>query len=98
MIRPRHLYLHVPFCRTRCPYCDYPITVAGPPDLGGWIQALKSELDLRRAKDGIDLSGVTTLQIGGGTPSTLGAGAMREVRALLGEERVNALIEWTVEV
>ena len=97
MIRPSHLYLHAPFCKTRCPYCDYAVTVDGPPDLDGWIQALRTELDLRRAKDGVDLSGVTTLQIGGGTPSTLGAGAMREVRGLLGEEGASALSEWTVE-
>jgi oxygen-independent coproporphyrinogen-3 oxidase len=95
---PRHLYLHAPFCRTKCPYCDYPVAVDGPPDLGGWIQALRTELELRGERDGVDLGGVTTLHVGGGTPSTLGAGAMREVRALLGERRVAHLSEWSVEV
>ena len=103
MNRPLHLYLHVPFCRTRCPYCDVAVTVGEPHDLDGWIQALGRELDLRRGADGVDLGSVTTLQVGGGTPSTLGPGAMRAVRALLAERSGGALdadelSEWTVEV
>jgi putative oxygen-independent coproporphyrinogen III oxidase len=71
--RPFGLYLHVPFCITRCGYCDF--NTYTPAELGGvnpdaWLEALGRELELAAARlDGPTLS---TVFVGGGTPSLLG--------------------------
>ena len=63
------LYVHVPFCLTRCGYCDFN-AYAGLDHLAGrYVRALEAEADLHAA----DWSGVTfaSIFVGGGTPTTL---------------------------
>jgi len=63
------LYLHIPFCVHRCPYCDFN-TYAGLDELvGGTVQALCAEI----AQWGQRLRGrtITSVFIGGGTPTVL---------------------------
>ena len=62
------LYLHIPFCRTRCIYCDFYSTV-GEEVQARYVDALLAEWQLRRG----ELRGepVETLYVGGGTPSQL---------------------------
>ncbi|HET8586933.1 MAG TPA: radical SAM family heme chaperone HemW [Candidatus Limnocylindria bacterium] len=63
-----HLYVHVPFCRLVCAYCDF-VTVGGrPKDMPGYVDALLAELALRPAEGRL-----TTIYFGGGTPSLLPA-------------------------
>lgn len=62
------IYLHIPFCKTRCIYCDFYSTTRS--DLKGrYVQALCQELSMRRKY----LKGekVETVYFGGGTPSQL---------------------------
>ena len=71
--RPFGLYLHVPFCITRCGYCDF--NTYTPAELGGvnpdaWLNALGTELELAAAR--LDGPTVSTVFVGGGTPSLLG--------------------------
>jgi putative oxygen-independent coproporphyrinogen III oxidase len=71
---PFGVYLHVPFCITRCGYCDF--NTYTPAELGGvnpdaWLQALGTELGLAAAR--LDAPVVNTVFVGGGTPSLLGA-------------------------
>jgi oxygen-independent coproporphyrinogen-3 oxidase len=68
------LYVHVPFCLTRCGYCDF--NTYTPAELGGvnpdeWLQVLASELGLAAARLGGPM--LDTVFVGGGTPSLLGA-------------------------
>src|SRR5271157_735280 len=70
---PFGLYLHVPFCITRCGYCDF--NTYTPAELGGvnpdaWLLALRAELELAAAR--VDAPVVNTVFVGGGTPSLLG--------------------------
>jgi putative oxygen-independent coproporphyrinogen III oxidase len=60
------LYVHVPFCRTKCPYCDfYSVTcLSSIPD---WLEAIKSETLLYRDR----FSRFDSLFLGGGTPGLL---------------------------
>jgi putative oxygen-independent coproporphyrinogen III oxidase len=67
------LYVHVPFCLTRCGYCDF--NTYTPAELGGvnpdaWLLVLRSELELAAARLGTPT--VQTVFVGGGTPSLLG--------------------------
>ena len=91
-----HLYLHVPFCRRHCPYCDYAMTTERPPAEGSWCDALAEELRLRGGV-GMLSRPLATVLVGGGTPSTLGPGLAGAVRSLVGRELVDGVEEWTIE-
>ena len=76
---PFGIYIHVPFCATRCGYCDFNTYTAG--ELGGanpegWLNALRTELAMAGAQ--VDLP-VDTVFVGGGTPSLLGGSGLRAV-------------------
>jgi oxygen-independent coproporphyrinogen-3 oxidase len=90
---PRSAYVHVPFCRHRCGYCDFTL-VAGRDDLvDRYLTALARELDRLPVQLELD-----TLYLGGGTPSHLGAGGLRRLFALLyGWLRPAGSAEITVE-
>ena len=65
---PRAAYIHVPFCRHHCGYCNFTV-VAGRDDLvAQYLTALDRELSALGAPRSID-----TLFIGGGTPTHLPA-------------------------
>ena len=64
------VYIHWPFCRSKCPYCDFNSHVAaGAIDLGAWATAYVRELKYYAAR----LPGrrVTSIFFGGGTPSLM---------------------------
>src|ERR1700738_5669267 len=70
---PFGIYIHVPFCATRCGYCDF--NTYTPAELGGantdgWLEAVRGELGLAAARLGS--RAVDTVFVGGGTPSLLG--------------------------
>jgi oxygen-independent coproporphyrinogen III oxidase len=78
---PCGVYVHVPFCRRRCPYCDFAFEVR-PAD-ARFAPAVVEEFRARRAELP---AAPSTLSFGGGTPSSLGvddlAVVVAEVRAL----------------
>ncbi|NNG96171.1 radical SAM family heme chaperone HemW [Gordonia araii] len=77
------LYLHVPFCATRCGYCDFNTYTAG--ELGSssspqsWLEAVRRELD--GAALMLGPRPVSTVFVGGGTPSLLGADGLGDLLA-----------------
>src|SRR3979409_1443348 len=75
------IYVHVPFCATRCGYCDF--NTYTPAELGGanpdgWLAGLRQELALAAAHLGAAPE-VDTVFVGGGTPSLLGASRLGAV-------------------
>jgi len=74
-----HLYVHVPFCRLVCAYCDF-VTVGGrAAEIARYPDLLLAELALRESTREL-----ATIYFGGGTPSLLPAdGVARVVRAAL---------------
>jgi oxygen-independent coproporphyrinogen III oxidase len=90
---PRHAYVHVPFCRHRCGYCDFTL-VAGRDDLvERYFAAVPRELE--RVAEPLELD---TLYLGGGTPSHLGPTGLRRLFAILHERlRPGAGAEITIE-
>jgi len=87
------IYLHIPYCRTICPYCDFVKTRSrtGVPE--PFVDALCREID---AYDGPGASG--SVFLGGGTPSMLSSAQLgRVLAALRGRFRFNDDAEWTVE-
>ncbi|KGN39068.1 radical SAM family heme chaperone HemW [Knoellia subterranea] len=75
--RPFGVYLHVPFCRVRCGYCDfntYTLTELGPgASTASFVDTALAELDLARDVLGDAAPPVDTIFIGGGTPTMLAA-------------------------
>ncbi|TVP94223.1 MAG: radical SAM family heme chaperone HemW [Acholeplasmatales bacterium] len=61
----RGLYVHIPFCRTICTYCDFVKEVGTLQKRGRYLEALMKEIVMVEAS----LSDVQTLYFGGGTPS-----------------------------
>ncbi|MEO5986019.1 MAG: radical SAM family heme chaperone HemW [Candidatus Limnocylindria bacterium] len=71
---PHHLYVHVPFCRLVCAYCDF-VTVGGRADeIPRYVEALVHELAIRPAPGSL-----RTIYFGGGTPSLLDGPQVRAV-------------------
>ncbi len=96
---PLSLYIHLPWCRQKCPYCDfnsYAVNADRPPE-EHYIEALIADLDA--ALPGIRGRPVVSMFIGGGTPSLFSADAvghlMAAVRARL---RLSPDVEITLEV
>ena len=72
------LYIHVPFCRSKCAYCDfYSVTDVGRID--GYLEALSLEMELYRGFAPV----FDTVYMGGGTPSCLPADRLADVLARL---------------
>jgi oxygen-independent coproporphyrinogen-3 oxidase len=66
----RSLYLHIPFCESRCPYCDFAIQVGGQHLQQPYVEALIAELEwLAPARTG--RAELETVYLGGGTPGLL---------------------------
>ena len=63
------LYIHWPFCRSKCPYCDFNSHVAEGVDQARWRRALLAELDWWA--DRVDRRNLTSIFFGGGTPSLM---------------------------
>ncbi len=93
------LYIHIPFCVRKCLYCDFLSSVAGEEVRERYIQALLREL---RAWKGI-LRGyhLTTIFVGGGTPTCLSPGQMgdffRELLRIISSLDREGEVEFTVE-
>ncbi|HYF26681.1 MAG TPA: radical SAM family heme chaperone HemW [Baekduia sp.] len=79
--RPFSVYVHVPFCATRCGYCDFVTYTADELPAGGareaWADVLLGELDVARAQLGA--RPVSTVFFGGGTPTLLPPGDLARV-------------------
>lgn len=95
---PLGLYVHVPFCVARCPYCDFAVVAGGatrgPANrIGAFLEALLVELELRA--DALDAAfgppgsprrpPLQTCYVGGGTPSLLGPAAIERILARVGD-------------
>lgn len=87
-----HLYIHVPFCARRCSYCDFSIAVRAATPVDEYVDALRKEL---AGNHQLTNSALTTVYLGGGTPSRLGGigianvlAAIRDHTAIVGDAEV----------
>ena len=96
----RSLYLHFPFCESKCHYCDFyslgrEKTREGDPDL--FEQALIQEIKLRGDRGEI-ASELDTMFLGGGTPSMTPPESMRRIfETLFQYTKLTPTTEWTME-
>ena len=88
---PLAVYIHWPFCRSKCPYCDFNSHVRERIDAERWTWALLADLD-RQAEQAPDRE-VASIFFGGGTPSLM---PPETAAALI--ERVKALWPVTLDL
>lgn len=92
---PFALYLHIPFCYHKCPYCDfntYAVTTLPERD---YIHSMLAEIDYRASLPEWSGRPVATIYFGGGTPSLLSPSSIRKVIATISQ---NFPIEDRVEI
>jgi oxygen-independent coproporphyrinogen-3 oxidase len=87
------LYLHWPFCQSKCPYCDFNSHVAARVDQSRWLAAFEAEID----RIGALTKGrvLNTVFFGGGTPSLMEAAT---VQGILDRVRANWTLANDVEI
>jgi putative oxygen-independent coproporphyrinogen III oxidase len=79
---PTATYIHIPFCRRRCYYCDFPVFVVGDRHNGatsGNIQLYVEQLGREIAAQTNYQQPLTTIFFGGGTPSLLTVGQLGQI-------------------
>ena len=91
------VYIHIPFCRKLCNYCDFYHVVSAGDDFSGFIDALLTEAEIRR--DYIGAAKISTIYLGGGTPSVLSpAQISRILEAIDKYYNVDPVCETTIEI
>jgi oxygen-independent coproporphyrinogen-3 oxidase len=84
------LYIHIPFCLSKCPYCDFYSSTSLSP-LRRFLDALFKEMTMYRN----DFRSFDTVYIGGGTPSLL---RPRQLENILVRIRENFKLIWNTEI
>ena len=86
------LYVHIPFCTLKCPYCSFPVVVGQGRREKEYLDAVESEA-LHHA--GLHLMSV---YVGGGTPSVLSEDGLIHLSSLIGRHFVVGECERTIEL
>lgn len=96
MNTPLALYLHWPFCASKCPYCDFNSHVRNQIDIDAWRQAYRMELRRHRALLG--MRQVNSIFFGGGTPSLMPPSLVEDILQEVTELwQVPSTVEITLE-
>ncbi|MFN2432700.1 MAG: coproporphyrinogen-III oxidase family protein [Gemmatimonadota bacterium] len=99
MARPLHVYLHVPFCARKCPYCHFYNLGHDDAREAVWLDGLAREIAAVREARGFEGCRLATLYWGGGTPSLLSPeGFERAADLVLGIAPRSDRLEWTLEI
>lgn len=87
------IYVHIPFCKKKCDYCDF-ISYCGKDDLiEKYVDSVKKEIENVKIK-----SEITTIYIGGGTPSYIDSKYIVQILEKIKEKNVAQDAEITIEV
>ena len=67
------IYIHIPFCKSKCPYCDFYSYRCKAKEMKAYVEALLNEINtLSRTREFVkEPFEADTLYLGGGTPSVL---------------------------
>jgi oxygen-independent coproporphyrinogen-3 oxidase len=89
------LYVHIPFCASRCPYCDFATAPATTRLRGRYLDALATEI--AREGEALGRPRLRTIYVGGGTPSLLEPDEIAHVASAIDAAFVRQPREVTVE-
>ena len=86
------LYIHIPFCKRLCTYCDFPKRIGQKEnDINNYIKKLIEEIKYT-SNDSFD-----TVYLGGGTPNSLSLCQLEEILVEIKKTRFKAILEYTIE-
>lgn len=89
----QHVYVHYPFCASKCPYCDFNSHAGREAEIDAYLEALGTEARAR-----LSGRGVRTIYVGGGTPTHCDASRLeRYLSAIRSAAGDRELCEFTVE-
>lgn len=87
------IYVHIPFCKQKCYYCDFVSYCTKDNLIEDYVKAVEKEIELKNIK-----STITTIYIGGGTPSYIDSNYIKEIVNKIFEKNVSKEAEITIEV
>lgn len=87
------IYVHVPFCSSRCIYCDFYSTTQGMEMRSAYVKALCREIESRKQE--LNQQNISTVYFGGGTPSLL---TLEQLDDIVSTLRANFTISSDAEV
>lgn len=89
------IYIHIPFCKSRCIYCDF-FTSTNKSEMDSYVEALCKEIVLRKGELANDY--VKTIYFGGGTPSRLNESHFQQIFGAISENyKLSNEMEVTIE-
>lgn len=86
------IYIHIPFCKNICSYCDFCKFYYHQDSVSRYLKALSLEIHKNYKNEVVD-----TIYIGGGTPSSLSILELNELFVMLDSISVSSKLEFTVE-
>ncbi len=91
------IYIHIPFCKSKCNYCDFYSETNNANNIEQYTKALQKELDLRSSY--FNTQQIETIYFGGGSPSTLSVEQINNVfNKILSIYKLSDNYEFTFEV
>ena len=93
---PMEIYIHIPFCIRKCDYCDFLSGPSGPKEQADYVQALLREIQAVEEGEG---RSVSSIFIGGGTPSVLDERLLGDIlKEIRNRFKIEEYAEITIEV
>jgi len=87
------IYVHIPFCKRKCDYCDFISYSNKDSKIEEYTDAVKKEIQLQKIK-----SEITTIYIGGGTPSYIESKYIKQIMDEILQKNVAPNPEITIEI
>ena len=76
LARQAGIYLHIPFCQKKCPYCSFSSLVPQRGEMQGYLDAVRQQMRQLANSPEIQSLSFATIFFGGGTPSLLATDAL----------------------
>ena len=87
------IYVHIPFCKRKCDYCDFISYSNKDSKIEEYVESVKKEIELQKIK-----SEITTVYIGGGTPSYIESKYIKDIINEVKKKNISENAEITIEV
>ncbi len=89
---PSSAYIHIPFCKSICSYCDFCKILYDIADRSKYLETLENEI-----KENYKNETLNTLYIGGGSPSSLSVAELKKLFEIISIFKLSKTIEFTFE-